>query len=293
MIDWREAVEGARFCLRVPPYLRRPLTRDEALAILRARLERREEDFLDLVRRAVYGDAPSPYRALLRLAGCEYGDLVRAVRADGVEETLSSLYRQGVYLTIDELKGRRAVIRGGTVVPFDPAGLRNPFTAGWLRAQTSGSRSGATVIPVDLASIRDRAVNTFLALHARGGVAWEKAIWGVPGRSVTSAIRYSSFGGPLDGLFLLVDPAAPGLHPRYRWSLRLTRAASALAGRPLPHAIHAPPADPLPVAQWMADRLRRGQDAAPVDLCECGGRAVRRRPRARPRSRGRSSDDHG
>jgi hypothetical protein len=270
-----EALWGVSFCRRLPRYLRRPLTRDQALATLRRRLERREEDFLDLARRAVYGVAGSPYRALLRLAGCEYGDLERVVRAEGVEGGLAALYRQGVYLTVDELKGRRPVVRGATTVALDPVALRNPLTAGLLVAHTGGSRGSSTAVPVDLTSIRDRAVNTCLALEARGGAGWEKAIWGIPGRSVTAAIRYSTFGTPLARLFLLVDPAIAGLHPRYRWSLRLTRIASALAARPLPRPVHASPTDPSPVARWIAATLRRGQTphvwtfvSAAVGLCD-------------------------
>ena len=275
MISSSEALWGVALCLRLPRYLRQPLTRDQALATLRRRLERREDDFLDLVRRAVYGVTGSPYRALLRFAGCEYADLERAVRADGVEGALEALYRQGVYLTVDELKGRRPVIRGATTVPLDPVALRNPLTAGLLHARTSGSGGAATAVPVDLTSIRDRAVNTFLSLDARGGAGWEKAIWGIPGRSVTAAIRYSTFGKPLARLFLLVDPATAELHPRYRWSLRLTRFASVLAARPLPRPIYAPPADPLPVARWVAATLRRGQTphlwtfvSSAVGLCD-------------------------
>ena len=275
MIAASEVWWGFTFCFRLPQHLRQPLTRDEAMTILRRRLERREEDFLDLVRRAVYGGGASPYRALLRLAGCEYGDLARAVRTDGVEGALATLYRQGVYLTVDELKGRRPVVRGATTVPFDPVALRNPLTAGLLVSHTSGSHGSSTAVPVDLSSVRDRAVNTFLALDARGGAEWEKAVWGIPGRSVTAAVRFSTFGRPLARMFLLVDPATAGLHPRYRWSFRLTRIASALAGRPFPRPILAPASDPLPVARWVADTLRRGQTphlwtfvSSAVELCQ-------------------------
>jgi hypothetical protein len=152
VISSSEALWGVALCLRLPRYLRQPLTRDQALATLRRRLERREDDFLDLVRRAVYGETGSPYRALLRFAGCEYADLERAVRTEGVEGALEALYRQGVYLTVDELKGRRPVIRGATTVPLDPVALRNPLTAGLLHARTSGSGGAETAVPVDLRS---------------------------------------------------------------------------------------------------------------------------------------------
>ena len=98
---------GGRLVGGLRRYLRNPLTLAEARATLRCRLERREADFLALARDAVFANPRSPYRALLRLAGCEYGDLERLVRRDGVEGALRALLRQGVYLTVDEFKGRR------------------------------------------------------------------------------------------------------------------------------------------------------------------------------------------
>jgi hypothetical protein len=59
---------------------------------LRERLERRETSFLALVRAAVYRVQASPYRALLDHAGCQYGDLERLVRRDGVDATLRELF---------------------------------------------------------------------------------------------------------------------------------------------------------------------------------------------------------
>ena len=72
--DLLALVMGLRLLARLPGYLRNPLTIAEARAILRRRLEQREEDFLVLIKRAVFGNPTSPYRALLRQAGCEYGD---------------------------------------------------------------------------------------------------------------------------------------------------------------------------------------------------------------------------
>jgi hypothetical protein len=95
-----------RLLSSLPGYLRHPLALDEALGSLRQRLERREPDFLDLARATIFANPASPYRALLRHAGCEYGDLERLVRQDGVEGALRVLHREGLYLTVEEFKGR-------------------------------------------------------------------------------------------------------------------------------------------------------------------------------------------
>ncbi|MBM2836780.1 MAG: hypothetical protein HW409_969, partial [candidate division NC10 bacterium] len=107
-----DAIIGARFLWRLPSFLRHPISAEQAKVTLRRRLEEREGNFMALARQAIYSHAASPYRQLLTLAGCEYGDLERLVGQEGVEGALRALYRQGVYLTVDEFKGRRPVVRG-------------------------------------------------------------------------------------------------------------------------------------------------------------------------------------
>jgi hypothetical protein len=83
-----DLVMGLRLLCRLPAYLRNPLTIAEARTILRRRLERREDDFVELVRRTIYVNRASPYRALLHHAGCEFGDMEGLVRQEGVEGAL-------------------------------------------------------------------------------------------------------------------------------------------------------------------------------------------------------------
>lgn len=71
MIEVADARVGARLLWRLPAFLRRPITAEEARATLRDRLERREADFLALARRLIYGHAASPYRPLLQMVGCD------------------------------------------------------------------------------------------------------------------------------------------------------------------------------------------------------------------------------
>src|SRR3989442_660573 len=179
---------GIRFLWKLPRFLHSPISLEQARTVLRERLERREVDFLALAKRAIYGNPRSPYLQLLALAGCEYGDLERLVNKDGVEGALGSLYRHGVFLTVDEFKGRRPAVRGGTTMTVDPECLRNPSAAAHVMTQSGASRSPGTPVPVDLASIRDRAINTHLTLEARSGRNWLHAYWGVPG--VSSVLRY-------------------------------------------------------------------------------------------------------
>jgi len=259
-ISLHDLAAGGRLLRGLPSFLRQPLRPEDAEAALRQRLERRASDFLSVVSHRVYARPRSPYRALLRLAGCEYGDLERLVHHEGIEAALRVLYRNGVYLTLDELKGRLPLRRGSQTLGPDLGDLANSTRCARVPIRSGGSRSPGTSVAIDLGYIRDRAVNTLLALRARGGADWIHANWGLPGSTtMVRVLEYSSFGSPPARWFSLVDPGEPGLHRRYRWSPHLLRLGGRLAGVPLPRPRHVSVADPLPIARWMAEILRAGR----------------------------------
>jgi len=250
---------SARLLAALPGFLRRPVTTEEARATVARRLARREADFLDVVARLVYGHPGSPYRPLLARAGCEYGDLARLVARDGLEETLRALLHAGVYLTVEEFKGRRPVVRGGARVPVDLAGLRNPRSVVHVVARSGGSRSPGTPVPIDLASTRDHAVNRRLGLLARDAIGWRHAVWGVPGGSeLAIVLRFAACGATPVRWFSQVDPDAPDLHARYRWSATALRWGGLGSGVRLPRPEYVPLDDPRPIVEWMAGVLRGG-----------------------------------
>lgn len=235
-------------------YLRHPVSVSEARTILATRLRTRESEFIRLMAHAVYAVEDSPYHSLLRHAGCELGDLEQLVAREGVEGALRALFRAGVYLTVDEFKGREAAVRAGLAVPVDAGRLRNPLVVPALMIRSSGSRGPATTIPLHLGILADRAVNTCLALAARGGAEWRKGVWSDPGGSPGLTLRFSGFGQPAERCFALVATDATDLHPRYRWSMPVIRASGRLlAGIRLPMPEHVALDAPLPIARWMAE----------------------------------------
>jgi hypothetical protein len=259
VIERADLVAGARLLRALPAFLRRPVSTEEALGTVRRRLEHRQRDFLELAARRIYGNPQSPYRALLAHAGCEYGDLAKLVTADGVEGALHALLDAGVYLTVEELKGRRPLVRGNTTLPFEPAHLGNPGSVVHLVALSGGSRSPGTPVPIDLASIREHAVNRRLALEARGGAGWRHAVWGVPGASeLVIVLRFAASGATPVHWFSQLDPNTPQLHARYRWSARTVRWAGLGAGHRLPVPRHVPIDAPAPILDWMTGVLRAG-----------------------------------
>jgi hypothetical protein len=219
-----DVLTGARFLWQVPSFLRHPATVEEARTTLCRRLENREADFLVLVKRTIYEHPTSPYRGLLKLGGCEYWDLERLVREEGGEGALRDVFRHGVYLTVDEFKGRRPVRRGSVTLQMDPHTFQNPWSTAHVLAQTSGSRGPRASVPIDLGFIRDWAVDVCLALAADGGREWVHAQWYVPGGgAITYSLSFVLCGAPPARWFSPVEPASPTIHARYRWSNRLLR----------------------------------------------------------------------
>jgi hypothetical protein len=251
---------GARLVAELPRVLRHPIPIDTARATLRRRLERRAADFLDLVRWGVYANPGSPYHHLLRWAGCAYGDLERLVTRDGLEGALGQLHACGVYLTVDELKGRHVVVRGSAQIPVDPAGLLSPRLAPHLLSQTSGTRGPRSLVPVNLPVVIDRAVDLALVLDAYRARDWRLGCWAVPGGSALAhVLEYGAAGVEARRWFSLIDLRGAGLHARYRWSVHALRLAQVLAGMtPLPAPTFVEPDDPLPILRWMAEVLARG-----------------------------------
>jgi hypothetical protein len=280
-IPLEELQFGIRFAAQLPSFLRRPIEIDEAKKILESRFQQREKRFIGQIHRTVYASSASPYKELLRWAGCEAGDLEKLVNQNGVEGALEVLYRQGVYLTVDEFKGRCPIVRGSARLTVHPHQLQNPALSSHLKIRTSGSRSPGTSVPIDLAYVAGRSVNALLDLTARGGMKWLHAVWGIPGGSaLVHLLEFSGFGACPVRWFSLVDPGSPGLHPRYRWSALLLRWTSLLAGVPLPRLQVASVHDAAQVLRWMVAVIRSGETphlftyaSAAVRICDAAREA--------------------
>jgi hypothetical protein len=85
------------------------------------------------------------------------------------------------------------------------------------------------------------------------------AVWGMPGAAaMVRILEYAAAGLRPERWFSPVRPDSPGLHPRYRWSVRIMRLASLAAGAALPGARHVLPEDPAPVLDWIRAVLAAG-----------------------------------
>ena len=100
-----------RYALGLRRFLERPLGPEECRQALEHQLKTREESFLRILERGIFAHPRSPYRRLFARAGIGYEEVAKGVRSDGMEATLGRLYNEGVYVTYEEFKGRRPIIR--------------------------------------------------------------------------------------------------------------------------------------------------------------------------------------
>jgi hypothetical protein len=257
---FQEGILGIRLVGKLSSFLKQTIRPERATALLRQRLERREKDFLDLAKKIIFGHPRSPYTALLKHAGIEYGDLHDMVMKQGLEDSLLSLYRSGVYLTAREFRGQREAIRGSTRFTVNPPDLINPHARRHIPIRSSGSRSHGTQVVRDLAFVYDNTVALVGYLEARKRPSPELATWSVPGGVILSSlIKFNLAGFPPSRWFSQLDPHGRELNLRYRLSARVMDLSGKLAGISVPRPEYVSLEEPLPIIHWIKESLKIGR----------------------------------
>ncbi len=186
----------AQFPWALRRYLRHTLTLDEARRIIQNRLEQREANLLRLAERSIYGYPSSPYLALLKLAGCEIGDLRSLVKGKGVEGALRDLREAGVYVTFEEFKGRKPILRHGKTISVRARDFDNPYAQRGFAVFTSGSTGLATAVGQDLDYIAAGAPHQMLTLSAYGLLNVPSVHWMnmLPGNALRFILQRAFYG---------------------------------------------------------------------------------------------------
>lgn len=254
----------ARYTATLPGYLRHRMGSDEARHRLADALANREENFLRVMERGVFGNAASPYLALLRLAGVEFGDIQALVRSDGLEAALGKLYDAGVYVTLDEVKGRRPIERNGLSLPITSGAFDNPLMTRHYQGMSSGSRGPRTRVNIDLAMLEHEAA--YVHQYLDGFNLWQRpyAVWRPVPPVVTAVkwiLRLEKLGKPLDRWFSQTRIVLGDGHWKFALCTVTTVAEGRLLGRWFPAPQHVPTSAPEPVAAWLAQMTRRGTPA--------------------------------
>lgn len=166
-----------RYAFGLRSFLKEGLTSEECRRMIGTQLKNRANSFLRLMEKGVFGNPQSPYRQLLSHAGVEFGDLVRCVEQDGVENTLESLYAAGVYVGYDEFKCRQPIRRGTLKIAVSPRDFDNPLLAKYYEGTTGGSRGLGTRVAIDLDLLTYEAAHFDLFESALGIHKSPLALW--------------------------------------------------------------------------------------------------------------------
>ncbi len=248
-----------RFIWGLRSFFKHTFTLDEAKAIVKRRMEEREKNFLRLVRQGIYGYPKSPYLPLLRLAGCEYGDLERMVREKGLERTLHTLREADVYVTFEEFKGREPVIRNGKIVPVNPHHFDNPYLRRCYEGETGGTTGAGTRVGMDLDHLAAQASFLMLALEPFGVLSAPSAIWyGVPPdlTGFNSIFRFARLGNLPTKWFLPITQKE--IHPslKNRIATQCLVLMGHLFGYPIPRPEPVPLDQAICIARWASENIK-------------------------------------
>jgi hypothetical protein len=248
-----------RFTLGLRGYLARPLTLEEAAVTIKKRMDEREEGFIRLVKRGIFGHPGSPYLPLMRLAGCEEGDIRGMVRKKGLEETLLALRESGVYITFEEFKGRRPLVRQGLALPVRPGDFDNPFLSRHYYTDSGGTTGPGSRVSHDLDHLAAQAPNQLVGLQTHDVLGFPQAFWQsiLPASAgINSILRGLRLGHIPRKWFTPVTPADLKSSIKYRLATRGFISLARLYGFPLPYPEPLPLEEAAILARWAGETIR-------------------------------------
>ncbi|MBN1856742.1 MAG: hypothetical protein JW846_07315 [Dehalococcoidia bacterium] len=245
-----------RYATGLPPFLRSPLTLEESAAIVSQRLHTSALRFLGIIRHAVFENHGSPYLALMRMAGCEYGDIEHMVQHDGLNAMLAKLAQSGVWLSFEEFKARKPIVRGSWSYELAANDFDNPLAAGQIEARSGGSTGPGTRTAYDLSHLAlARTTYKLLTFDAHGMSPYPVVMWSpvAPGYGPLELLAHAKAGKAPVRWFTTVKEQEGYSSTKNHFINRFTLLAGRIAGVELPSPVHAPPTETEMVALCIQD----------------------------------------
>ena len=249
---------GRRYSRGLREFLSESIDLDGARRLLKQLNESRVELFLQLLERGIYANAASPYRRLLLHSGFELEDVRSLVHEFGLEGALERLRTEGVYVSLDEFKGRAPIRRSGLEFEVTDRDFDNPLLTPHYRGTTSGSRSAGTRLEIDFEFIANDTLGSVVALATNGVIDRPIIVAQASPPSLhglKTVFRLARMGSPPKKWFSANRPGwnRQGLEGR---ALTIyTLIASRLHGHRLPRPRHPEPAG---IAGYLARAVRHG-----------------------------------
>lgn len=255
----RELTGFSGFLLGVPAFLRRRMTLDEARTVVLERMERRSANFAALMERAVFGYPRSPYRALMRYAGCEESDLRRLLHDRGLEETLCALRSAGVHVSFEEFKGQQPIVRGGREIPVSASDFDNPLLERFHRISTGGSTGPGGGVRIGLDHLWARLPMSMLGDEFHGTYRLPTAMWFEipPGNGLDSVLLRVPADSIPERWFTPIRGGRDGAGWRFRAATFVTVQLARASGARIPAPEYLPLDRADVIARWAGQALRR------------------------------------
>ena len=256
-----------RFLFGLRKYLNSRLTTGEALQManttLRERVARRDENFLTLAAKGIYGNPASPYLKLLDAKNIAMPDMRRWVENEGLENALMRLKDEGVYFTVDEYKGKVDVVRGDLRFRLQEKQFNNPFLSTAYEVRSGATRSAGTRIRIDFDYLKQRSFYDAFILNIHGALNSPIANWfpvfpGAPG--INSSLRFAHIGNPPKKWFTQVDKNILKVNWEKRLGTNYIIYMSRFFGAPLAKPEFVDLNNAYQVAKWASEMLESNEN---------------------------------
>ncbi len=182
----------------------------------------------------------------------------------GLEGALERLYAAGVYVTLEEFKGRQPVRRNGLEFEVKAEDFDNPLLVSHYAGSSGGTRNVGTRVLIDFDLLTHEAACQVAVMDAHDLTDRAAAIWR-PGPPDTGGMKVA-----LRYLLMNKPPRHWFVQTRFERSVEGLRAfifyyytfvVSRLVRRPLPRLEYVPTARADKVARWLATQKQLGRAA--------------------------------
>jgi len=229
-----------------------------ARSLLQKRIAGREDNFLRLAERSIFQYSRSPYLPLLAAKRITFSDLKSWVSKYGLEDSLRTLEREGVYFTVDEFKGKVPVRRKGITFVCGEGMFDNPYLSFVYEVRSGATRSAGTRIRIDFDYLHQRSLYDAFLLDLHGCLRAPIANWfpvfpGAPG--INSSLRFAHIGNPAQRWFSQVAEDQVRVNWEKRWGTKTIFVVHRMFGCPLAEPEYAGLNEAYRIAKWASQAL--------------------------------------
>src|SRR5262249_721729 len=276
--DFKKALGLLNLTASLPKFFRERVTVGQAEEVIKKALEDRNRRFLELARSQIYERPRSPYLQLLKFAGCDFSDLRAYVQFHGLENALRKLATEGVYLTSDEFKGKKEIVRGGFSFRVSPGDFEFSVSRPEFYFQSSGTTNKPVSSSTSLDWLSLRALGTAVFAAAHDLCSYSHALYDaiLPTSSVNHLLTNAKIGMRTDRWFACNMPVNNKLEGSYH---RLATYLIVLMGKCFAPSFPGPKfldlQDVGPIVDWIVGQKRKGKNCYIITVASSAARIAR------------------